>query len=241
MFVDGVHMLHRCLLALIGLSLTGAIAFAQPPLGPDDPPPHWIERLRDVLATIAFLLLLFGVAGVIFEITHPGGWVPGVVGILCLVLALFAMRHLPINYVALALLVLGIVFIILEVKVHSAGVMTTAGILCLLGGSAFFVDSSEGVPGVAWLAVAPVTIAIGIIMMLLVRNVVRAHRSEVKTGMDTLIGATARVEGDMYGEGFVSVSGELWRARCGQRLQDGENVHIVAYDGLTLYVKPITH
>jgi membrane-bound serine protease (ClpP class) len=75
-------------------------------------------------------------------------------------------------------------------------------------------------------------------MALLVRNVVRAHKAQVQTGMEKLVGEIAHVKGDMHGEGFVYVAGELWRARCAQSLQDGESVRIVAYDGLTLYVKP---
>ena len=154
-----------------------------------------------------------------------------------MIFAFFGMQVLPINYVGVALLVVGILMILLEVKVHSAGILTGAGIASLLAGSAFLVDPSHGIERVSWLAVAPVTIAVGLIMMLLVRNVVRAHAAKVQTGMDRMIGAQAQVKGDMDGEGFVYVAGELWRARCRQRLQDGETVRIEAYDGLTLFVR----
>jgi membrane-bound serine protease (ClpP class) len=83
-----------------------------------------------------------------------------------------------------------------------------------------------------------VTISVALIMLLLVRSVVRAHALKVQTGMDQMIGALARVKGDMNGAGYIYVGGELWRARCPQPLQDGETVRIESYDGLTLHVKP---
>jgi membrane-bound serine protease (ClpP class) len=110
--------------------------------------------------------------------------------------------------------------------------------LALLAGSAFLIDPSHGVKRVSWLAVAPVTISVALIMLLLVHNVVCAQALKVQTGMDRMIGTLARVKGDMNGEGFVYVAGELWRARCRQPLSDGEIVRIESYDGLTLGVKP---
>ena len=235
----GCNMTHRCVLALGFLWLVAANAHGQEPMF-DPPVLNWVERLQIVVAhpTLVYLLLLFGVTGVMSEITHPGSWVPGIIGLLCLILAFFAMRVLPINYVGLALMVLGIVLVILEVKVHSAGILTTAGIVCLLLGAAFLIEPGKGFESVSWMAVAPVSIALALIMLLLIRNVVRAQQTKVHTGMDQLIGAFARVRGDLDGEGFVFIAGELWRATCAQRLQDGESVRIEGYVGLTLHVKP---
>src|ERR1019366_5286963 len=199
-------MIQRCVLTLILAFFWAAAAFGQDPFFA---PPEltWVERLRMVLGnpTLVYVLLLVGITGVTFEITHPGGWAPGIVGLVCLIFAFFGMRALPINYVGLALLVLGILLVLLEVKVHSAGILTTAGLVSMLAGSAFLIDPSHGVERVSWLAVAPVTISVGLIMLLLVRSVVRAHAAKVQTGMDQLIGARARVKGDMNGEGFVFV------------------------------------
>jgi membrane-bound serine protease (ClpP class) len=231
-------MTQRCVLTLMLAFSCTATALGQDHFV--EPELTWIERLQSVLGnpTLAYVLLLVGICGVTFEITHPGGWAPGAVGFVCLIFAFFGMRVLPINYVGLALMVLGILLVLLEVKVHSAGVLTAAGLISLLAGSAFLIDTSHGVERVSWLAVAPVTIAVALIMMLLVRNVVRAQALKVQTGMDQMIGALAQVKGDMNGEGFVYVAGELWRARCRQPLSDGETVRIESYDGLTLHVKP---
>jgi membrane-bound serine protease (ClpP class) len=198
------------------------------------------EHILSLLAnpTLAYLLLLLGFSGLMFEITHPGIWIPGVFGLACLVLSFFAMQMLPINYAALALIVLGLLLVVLEVKVHSYGMLTTAGIVSLLIGSAMLIEPVGGVERVSWLVVAPVSIALALIMLLLVSNVVRAHRAKVQTGMDGMIGALAQVRGDIDGEGYVYIAGALWRARCDLPLQDGETVCVESFDGLTLYVKP---
>ena len=110
-------MIQRCVLTLILAFFWAAAAFGQDPFFA---PPEltWVERLRMVLGnpTLVYVLLLVGITGVTFEITHPGGWAPGIVGLVCLIFAFFGMRALPINYVGLALLVLGILLVLLEVK-----------------------------------------------------------------------------------------------------------------------------
>ena len=201
----------------------------------------WPERWLSLLAnpTIAYLLLLLGFAGLMFEITHPGSWIAGILGLICLILAFFAMQMLPINYAGLALIVLGLLLIVLELKVHSFGILTTASIVCLLLGAAMLIEPVGGVERVSWFVVAPVTVALALIMLFLVRNVVRAHQAAVQTGMENLIGAVAGVHGNMNGQGFVFVAGELWQARCALPLQDGEAVAIQKFEGLTLFVKPV--
>lgn len=232
-------MIRRCTLTLMLAAIFAADACAQEPF---NDAPDWAKGLQNVLAnpTLAYVLLLIGISGVTFEVTHPGGWAPGIVGVVCLIFAFFGMRVLPINYVGVALIVLGMLMVLLELKVHSAGILTTAGLASLVAGSAFLIEPGHGVERVSWLAVTPVTIAVALIMMLLVRNVIHAHAAKVQTGMERMIGTLARVKGDMDGEGivYVNINGELWRARCRQRVQDGEQVQIESYDGLTLYVKP---
>ena len=200
----------------------------------------WPERLLSLLAnpTLALLLLLLGIFGLVFEFAHPGIWIPGILGLICLILAFFALQMLSINYAGLALIVLGLLLVLLEVKVHSYGMFTAAGIICLLLGSAMLIEPAGGVGRVSWLVVTPVAIALALIMLLLVSNVVRAHQAKVQTGMTGLIGAVARVRGDMNGPGYVYVAGELWKARCDLPLQDGETVYIHGYEGLTLHVEP---
>jgi membrane-bound serine protease (ClpP class) len=123
----------------------------------------WPERWLSLLAnpTIAYLLLLVGFAGLMFEITHPGSWIAGILGLICLILAFFAMQMLPINYAGLGLIVLGLLLIVLELKVHSFGILTATSIVCLLLGAAMLIEPVGGVERVSWFVVAPVTVAFG--------------------------------------------------------------------------------
>ena len=200
----------------------------------------WPERALSLLAnpTLAYMLLLLSFAGLTFELTHPGGWIPGILGAICLILAFFAMQMLPINYAGLALIVLGLALVGLEVKIHSYGILTAVGVLCLLVGSAMLIEPVEGIERVSWLVTAPVSIALALIVLLLVSNIVRAHQAKVCTGIEPLIGALAEVRGDLNGQGFVFIAGELWQARCEVPLQNGESVRIERCDGLMLHVRP---
>jgi membrane-bound serine protease (ClpP class) len=199
----------------------------------------WSERLLDVLAnpTLAYLLLLVGVAGVLFEITHPGFWAPGIIGLGCLVLAFFALQMLPINYAGLALIGLGLVLLIMEVKVHSLGLLTLAGLVSLLLGSAMLVEPVPGIEPVSWVVAGSISVALALIVLLLVGNVVRSQRAKIRTGMDDLIGAEGRAQGDIDGQGWVFVQGALWRAQSEEYLRAGEAVRIQGYEGLTLHVQ----
>ena len=201
----------------------------------------WSERLLDLLTnpTLAYLLLLLGFSGLLFEITHPGLWAPGIVGLICLVLAFFAFQMLPINYAGLVLLVLGLVLVALEVKVHSLGLLTLSGVACLLLGSFMLVEPVPGIGRVSWLVGAPVSTALALIVLFLVGNVVRTHRMPVHTGMDGLLGTEGIVRGDFDGQGYVFVHGELWRAHGDEPLRTGQRVRIQGYDGLTLRVERV--
>ncbi len=201
----------------------------------------WTERLLDLLTnpTLAYLLLLLGFSGLLFEITHPGLWAPGVVGLICLVLAFFAFQMLPINYAGLVLLLLGLVLVALEVKVHSLGMLTLTGVACLLLGSFMLVEPVPGIGRVSWLASVPVSAALALIVLFLVGNVVRAHSRPVQTGLEGLLGAEGIVRGDFNRQGYVFVHGELWRAHGDEPLRDAQKVRILGYEGLTLRVQRV--
>ena len=198
----------------------------------------WTERLLDLLTnpTLAYLLLLLGFSGLLFEITHPGLWAPGVVGLICLVLAFFAFQMLPINYAGLILLLLGLLLVALEVKVHSLGLLTLTGVACLLLGSFMLVEPVPGIGRVSWLASVPVSAALALIVLFLVGNVVRAHSRPVQTGLEGLLGAEGIVRGDFDRQGYVFVHGELWRATATNRCATVRKVRVLGYEGLTLRV-----
>jgi membrane-bound serine protease (ClpP class) len=199
----------------------------------------WSERLLDILAnpTVAYLLLLLGVAGLLFEITHPGFWAPGIIGLGCLVLAFFGLQMLPVNYAGVALLVLGLVLLVMEVKVHSLGLLSLAGLASLIIGSAMLIEPVPGVEPVSWAVAGSVSVALALIVLLLVGNVVLAQRAKVRTGMDDLLGAVGTARSDIAGQGWVFVQGALWRAHSEEYLRTGDAVRVLGYEGLTLHVQ----
>ncbi len=190
--------------------------------------------------TLAYLLLLLGFAGLLFEMTHPGLWVPGIVGLICLVLACLAFQMLPINYTGLGLIVLGLLLVGLELKVHSLGLLTLAGVACLMLGSSMLIEPVPGVGRVSWQVSVPVSIAMTLIVLFLVGNVIRSQRTPVKTGVEGLVGDVAIVQSVQAGQVFVLVHGELWRASSERPLHPGQRVRIEGWEGLTLRVRPET-
>ena len=200
----------------------------------------WPERVLDIVANpnLAYILLLLGFAGLIFEMTHPGFWAPGIMGLICLVLAFFALQELPVNYAGLALLLLGLVLLALEVKVHSWGLLTLAGLACLLLGSFMLIEPAPGIGSVSWFVIAPVSAAMALIVLFLVGNVIRAHQRKIQTGMEGLIGKEGITRTDIQGQGMVFVHGELWRAHSDQPMKAGQAVRVLGYEGLTLQVQP---
>jgi len=186
-------------------------------------------------ATVAYLLLLLGVVGLMLEMSHPGAWLPGLFGLLCLVLAFLAFQNLPVNYAALVLLLLGLLLLLLEIKLHTFGLLT-AGLVCALLGSAALVEPTPEEPGVSWLVFTPSALAVTLIALFLASAVFRAYQAPVRTGMEALVGAVGVARTDIAGQGFVFVSGELWRAHCDQPLGAGQAVRVRGYDGLTLHV-----
>jgi membrane-bound serine protease (ClpP class) len=197
------------------------------------------ERLLDALAhpALAYVLLLLGVVGLVVEIFHPGGWAPGVFGLLCLVLAFVAFQMLPVDYAGLALLVLGLLLVLLEVKVHSFGLLALTGLACLLLGSFLLIEPVPGVGRVPWLVTVPASAAVALILLFLVGNVLRAHAAPVRTGLETIVGETGVARTEVHDRGTIFVRGALWRARSDQLIFAGQRVRVRGYEGLTLQVE----
>src|ERR1051325_2489698 len=117
-------MIHRCMFTLMLALLISAEALGRDGAVDPDQPLNWAERLQRAIGdpTLVFILLMIGLSGITAEFSHPGAWFPGITGVVCLLLACFGMRVLPINFFGLALIILGVLMVLLEVKVHSAGV-----------------------------------------------------------------------------------------------------------------------
>ena len=202
--------------------------------------PDWRTRLLAVITdpNVAYLLMLLGIYGLIFELANPGYVLPGVVGAICLLLALFAFQVLPVNYAGLALMVLGIAFMLAEAFVPSFGALGLGGIAAFVIGSVMLLDEESGlsisVPLIGGVALASAGFLMGVVAML-----VRARRRPVAIGKQRMVGLVGEALEDLDPEGQVKVEGEIWRARAARPVAAGTRVRVRAVRGLVLEVEPV--
>jgi membrane-bound serine protease (ClpP class) len=187
---------------------------------------------------IAYLLLMIGLAGLYFELSHPGAVFPGVVGGICLVLAFFALQTLPVNYAGILLIALAVIFFILEMKLTSYGMLSVAGTVSLLLGSLMLFESETAGGGLAWQVLLPTLVVISAFFSAVAWVVFRAQLSKPKTGATGLAGEIGLVKQDLNPQGKVFVHGELWNAVSRTPLPAGARVRVVKVTGLTLEVEP---
>ncbi|MFN8091465.1 MAG: nodulation protein NfeD [Vicinamibacteria bacterium] len=202
----------------------------------------WRQAVLAAIASpeILFLLLLGALAGLGAEISHPGLVFPGVLGVVCLILFLFASQIIPVNWAGVLLVVLAIGLFAAEVKVHSFGLLTIGGLVAMILGAMMLVDSEAPALRVDVWRLLPVIVAFAVFVLAIVRLVVQSQRRRPATGAEGLVGAHGRALGalDGSGEGWVLVQGERWRAGAGEPVAAGEPVVVVAVgEGLVLRVK----
>ena len=187
---------------------------------------------------IAYILLMIGLAGLYFELSHPGAILPGVIGGICLVLAFFALQTLPVNYAGILLIVLAIIFFILEMKVTSYGMLSVAGIASLLLGSVMLFES-EGIENqLSWQVLIPTLAVISGFFTAVAFLVFRSQVSKPTTGSTGLVGEVGVVKKALAPEGKVFVHGELWNATARTPIEEGGRVRVVKVKGLVLEVEP---
>ena len=185
---------------------------------------------------IAYLLLMLGFYGILFELQNPGAILPGVVGAIFLVLAFLALSALPVNAAGLALLVLGVGFLVAEIKVHSHGVLAVGGALSLaVGGLILFDDAAVRVAYPLVLAVTGVTVGL---FLLVIGFALQARRGPRVTGALAMLGRRALVVDGLRPRGRVRLDGELWNAEAPGLVEVGAEVVVIGVEGLTLRVRP---
>ena len=203
--------------------------------------PGFRQRLLAILAepSVAYILLMLGFYGLLFELQNPGAILPGVVGGICLILAFFALSTLPVNYAGVALILLAVVFFIAEIKVASHGMLAAGGILSMILGS-IILFKGEGAR-LPWTVIGGATIATAAFFLLVVGAGLRAQRLAIRTGPQGLRGRRATVIERLAPLGMVRIDGELWRASADEGAADaGSDVEITGVDGLTLRVRPLS-
>ena len=202
--------------------------------------PDWRTRFLEVISnpTVAYMLMLLGIYGLIFEGYNPGAIVPGVVGAISILLALFAFQVLPINYAGLALIVLGIILMVSEFLVPSFGALGMGGIAAFVFGSVILIDSDVPGFGVSIPLIVTLALSGALVLLGIVWFAVRSRDRPVVSGVEELVGARAEALTDFTARGQVWVHGERWAARTDTAVTQGQSLEVVKVDGLTLHVRP---
>jgi membrane-bound serine protease (ClpP class) len=203
--------------------------------------PDWRSRLLSVIGdpSIAYLLMLAGVFGLFFEFSNPGFVLPGVVGAISLLLALFAFQMLPVNYAGLGLIVLGLAFMTGEVFMPSFGVLGIGGVISFVIGSVMLIDTDVPGYGIPWAIILPVAFASALFIFFVAGMVLKARGRPVVSGPEELIAGIGEILEDFDGkDGLARVHGETWRVKSKQPLAKGQKIRVMRIDGLILDVEP---
>ena len=185
--------------------------------------------------------MMIGIYGLFFEFYNPGFVLPGVVGAICLLLALFAFQLLPINYAGLALILLGLAFMVTEAFLPSFGVLGLGGIVAFAFGAVMLIDTELPGFGIPLSVVAGLAAVSALFIFLVATMALKARRRPVVSGKEQLLGSTGVTLDDIQNEGWALVHGENWRVRSAVLLKRGQKIRVVAREGLVLAVAPANH
>jgi len=198
------------------------------------------ERILGVLASpaIAGILFLIGMVGLYSEISHPGGVLPGVLGAICMVLALFAMSVLPVNGAGIGLLLLGTLFFFLEIKLASHGVLAVGGAAAIVLGALLLFPEGAGAPRGELVTLVAGAVTTAAILAILSFKALAAKRLPDRTGAGALVGQIIPAQTALSPSGKIFVDGAIWEARSSTPVAAGESVEITGLDGLSVLVRP---
>ena len=188
---------------------------------------------------MAFILMMIGLAGIYFELAHPGVVLPGVIGAICLLLAFFAFQTLPINFIGILLILLAFVFFILEFKVTSYGLLSLAGVVSLLLGGIMLFREEGGGMGVSWGVLIPTVMTVSLFFIVVAGIVFRSHFQRAMTGVAGLVGERGVAFTPLSPEGQVFIHGEYWHAVSDEPIAAKELVEVLEVIGLKLRVRRV--
>lgn len=203
----------------------------------------WRDELLSIITNpnIAYILLMIGIYGIFFELYNPGSIFPGVIGGICLILAAYSLKMLPINYAGLALILLAIILFIVEIKVASYGLLTVGGVISLLLGSIMLIDSPFEFMQISLNLIITFVVFTTIFFVFIIGLGIKAQYRKKALGGESLIGQKAVViEAIKPGKkGMVKIQGEIWKAVSDVELNENQEVIVESIDSLTLFVKPL--
>lgn len=207
---------------------------------------NFFQRFLHIISdpSIAYILLMLGMFGLLFELMNPGSILPGVVGVISLILAWYSMHTLPVNFAGLALIVFALILFLLEIKIVSHGILAVGGIVSLLLGSMMLIKpgSALELAGISRPVIIAATAVASFLFLFIIGMGVKSQRRKVATGLEALIGDTGEVMEILAPTGTVKVQGEIWNAESlTGTILTGEKVRIKEMKNLKLYVEPLSH
>jgi len=202
-------------------------------------PPDWQHRLLGWLAdpNVAYLLLMLGMLGIFFEISHPGVFLPGVIGGISLILAFYALQSLPVSAAGLLLILLAMVLFFAELKIVSYGILGVGAVVALTLGSVMLIRSPATWLRVSLLVIIPMVAVTALYFLVVLRLVLKARRRTPATGREGMLGAVGEALDDLAPAGNVFVHGEIWSAESPDIVRKGDRVRVTAVRGLNLQVR----
>lgn len=202
----------------------------------------WGEKMLNILSdpNVAYILFLLGLYGLIFELYSPGAIFPGIIGGICMILALYTMHTLPVNYAGLALIVFGIILFLLEIKIVSHGLLAIGGVVSLLLGSMMLIRTGEtsAVAGLSWAVIITAVGVTALFFLFVVGMGLKAQRIKPAMGLEAMIGEIGQSLSELNPAGTVRMHGEIWKAFSAAGLiPEGEKVIVTGFLNLTLQVE----
>ncbi len=200
------------------------------------------NKILSIIANpnIAYFLIMIGIAGIMIEIQYPGLIFPGVIGAICLVLGLYGLQTLPVNYAGFLLILLGIIFLILELKIISYGLLSIAGIISILLGAIWIADSMKEIEETSLSIILGTTFVIVITFIIITRKVIKATKNKIVSGEQILFSEIGEAIMDItQNQGKVYIHGEYWNAISDEFIPKGSKVQPIQRNGMILIVKKV--
>ena len=202
---------------------------------------NWRERFFNRISdpNIAYIFMMLGIYGLIYELASPGSIFPGVVGVICLLLAFFAFQALPVNLVGVLLIIFGIILLLLEIKVPSFGLLTVGGAAALLLGSLMLIDTDIPVLKISLKVIMPTVVFTVLFAIFAVGMGLKAQSRKVTTGQEGLIDEIGEALTDLDPKGNVLVNGEYWNAQASETISKGDSIKVKTVKKMLLFVEPV--
>lgn len=205
--------------------------------------PDWRTQFLTAITdpSVALILMMIGIYGLIFEFSNPGLGVGGVIGAICLLIALYALQLLPVNYAGMALILLGIAFMVAEAFAPSFGLLGLGGIAAFITGAVILIDTDHPGFGIPVALIVAVAVASAVLIAAVVRMALQAGKRAVVSGAEQMIGSIAEIIEPTPTGGWARLQGEQWQVASAAPLRRAQKVRVVARTGLVLEVIPVNH